>query len=122
MAAESREPAPPSSAIPELLAGQKAIVTGGSSGIGKAIALALGEAGADVLVNFHSGGEEAEKVAEQIQRGGRDAFAHGADVSKEEEMRDMFAAAIARFGRVDILVANSGLGIDRSFLLETAGN
>lgn len=115
MAARSSEPAPPQIAVPKLLAGQKAIVTGGSSGIGKAIALALGEAGADVLVNFHSGGESARLVAEEIQRGGRDAFAHGADVSKEDEIIGMFAAAIARFGRVDILVANSGLQKDAAF-------
>lgn len=101
--------------VPKLLVDQKAIVTGGSSGIGKAIALALGEAGADVLVNYHSGGESARTVAEEIQRGGRDAFAHGADVSKENEVLAMFAAAIARFGRVDILIDNAGLQKDVAF-------
>ena len=98
-----------------MLAGQKAVVTGGSSGIGKAIALALGKAGADVLVNFHSGGESARNIAEEIQRGGRDAFAHGADVSKEDEVAGMFAAAIARFGHVDILIDNAGLQKDAAF-------
>lgn len=99
----------PKLTVPKLLVGQKAIVTGGSSGIGKAIALALGEAGADVLVNYHSGGEAAQKVAEEIRRGGRDAFAHGADVAKEGETFEMFAAAVEQFGRIDILVANAGM-------------
>ena len=115
MSAEHPEAAPPNPTVPKLLVGQKAIVTGGSSGIGKAIALALGEAGADVLVNFHSGGESARKVVEEIKRGGRDAFAHGSDVSKEDETLGMFAAAIARFGRVDILIANAGLQKDAPF-------
>ena len=115
MSAELPEAAPPNPTVPKLLVGQKAMITGGSSGIGKAIALALGEAGADVLVNFHSGGESVRKVAEEIKRGGRDAFAHGADVSKEDETLGMFAAAIARFGRVDILIANAGLQKDAPF-------
>lgn len=66
------------------LHGQKALVSGASSGIGEAVALALGEAGADVAVNYVSKQEGAEAVAEKIRRAGRRSLSHRADVSKEE--------------------------------------
>src|SRR5881394_1974684 len=65
------------------LKGQKALVTGANSGIGKAMALALGHAGADVVVNYVSRHEEAQKVVAEIQRCGARAYAHRADVSSE---------------------------------------
>ena len=95
-----------------ILAGQKALVTGGSSGIGRAVALALGAAGADVAVNYRSGEEEAEAVAEAIREKGSDAAAIQADVSKEDQVRAMFAEMRERFGTIDILVNNAGLQKD----------
>jgi glucose 1-dehydrogenase len=101
--------------IPKSLVGQKALVTGANSGIGRAVAIALGEAGADVVVNYVVGEETAEEVVQQIQAFGVQAYAHKADVSKEIEVQQMFAAAAARFGTLDILVANAGLQRDSAF-------
>jgi glucose 1-dehydrogenase len=99
----------------KLLSGQTALVTGASSGIGKAIALALGEAGANVVVNFVSGDDAAQELARQIGKGGGDAVALRADVSSEEQVQGMFRSAIERFGTVDILVNNAGLQQDAPF-------
>ncbi len=96
------------------LTGQAAIVTGASSGIGLAVARALAAAGAAVAVNFHSHGEAAEQLAREIRAGGGQAQAIGADVAEEDQVARLFAAAIDRFGTIDILVANSGLQRDGS--------
>jgi len=109
------EPVMPACSIQKLLRGQKAIVTGASSGIGKAVAIALGHAGADVLVNYVSGQEDAEAVAQEIRRCGAKAMIHRADVSKEEDVQNMFRAAIAEWGTVDILVNNAGIQKDAAF-------
>lgn len=97
------------------LKGQKALVTGANSGIGKAMALALGHAGADVVVNYVSRDEEAQKVVAEIQRCGSRAYAHRADVSNEADVERMFSTMIAEFGTVDILVNNAGLQKDAPF-------
>lgn len=97
------------------LQNQKALVTGGSSGIGEGCALALGAAGASVVVNYHSDAEEAERVVAAIQAAGSEAFAIKADVSKEDEVQAMFAEAIKRFGTFDILVNNAGMQQDAPF-------
>ncbi|MBL8658210.1 MAG: SDR family oxidoreductase [Rhodospirillales bacterium] len=97
------------------LRGQKALVTGGSSGIGKGVALGLAEAGADVVVNYHSGAEEGEAVAEAIRRSGVRAYAHGCDVSEEDQVEALFARMQEEFGRIDILVANAGMQKDAPF-------
>ena len=101
--------------LPKMLAGQKALVTGANSGIGAAVALALGQAGADVAVNYVTGDEAAEAVVAQIAAEGVTAKAYKADVSNEGEVGAMFAAMIADFGTVDILVANAGLQRDAAF-------
>ena len=98
-----------------LLAGQKALVTGGSSGIGRAVALALGGAGADVVVNYRSGEEEAQEVDGAIKDKGSAAIALQADVSKEDQVQAMFARMFEAFGTIDILVANAGLQKDAPF-------
>ncbi len=90
-------------------------MTGASSGIGEAIALAFGEAGADVAVNYVSKEDEAEAVVARIRRAGRRALSHRADVSKEDEVRAMFRRVIAEFGTLDILVNNAGLQRDALF-------
>ena len=90
-------------------------MTGASSGIGEAVALALGEAGADVAVNYVSKEEEAEAVAVRIRKLGRRSFPHRADVSCEDDVRGMFRRVIEEFGTLDILVANAGLQRDAPF-------
>jgi glucose 1-dehydrogenase len=110
-----REPAisvKPVVAAGKLLAGQKALVTGANSGIGKAVALALGAAGADVAVNFVAGKDQALEVAERIVGDGGRAMAVEADVSQEDQVRAMFGRVLHQFGTIDILVNNAGLQRD----------
>jgi glucose 1-dehydrogenase len=90
-------------------------VTGASSGIGRAIALALGEAGADVVVNYVSGDDKAQSLVEEIAAKGSSAIAVRADVSDETQVRQMFAAMKERFGTIDILINNAGLQQDAPF-------
>jgi glucose 1-dehydrogenase len=98
--------------VRRLLEGQTAIVTGASSGIGKAIAIALGAAGANVCVNYVTGPDKAEDVVAEIEKDGSHAFAQQADVSSESDVLKMFGAVRGEFGSVDILVNNAGLQSD----------
>jgi glucose 1-dehydrogenase len=97
------------------LGGQKALVTGANSGIGEAVAIALGQAGADVVVNYVTNEERAEAVVEEIRRSGVRALAHRADVSAEDQVQEMFRRTVAEFGTLDILVNNAGLQRDAPF-------
>ena len=97
------------------LQNQKALVTGANSGIGEACALALGAAGASVVVNYVAGPEEAERVVGLIRDGGGEAIALKADVSNEAEVQAMFAEMLKTFGTIDILVNNAGLQQDAAF-------
>ena len=97
------------------LTGQTAIVTGANSGIGEGVAIALGEAGANVVVNFVSNPDAANAVVDKIKSFGSNAVAIQADVSKEEQVISMFKQAIEQFGTVDILVNNAGLQRDAKF-------
>lgn len=99
-----------------LLRGQKALVTGANSGIGKATAIAMGRAGADVVVNYVAGQEAAEAVVEEIRRNGVKAYAHRADVSNEGQVQEMFARMVAELGTIDILVNNAGRQKDARFV------
>jgi glucose 1-dehydrogenase len=96
----------------QALRGQKALVTGASSGIGAGIALALGAAGAAVVVNYAGNPEGAQRVAAEIQAGGGTARVFRADVSREAEVEAMFAETNEAWGRLDILVNNAGLQRD----------
>ena len=109
------EPVMPRCPPQKLLLGQKALVTGASSGIGRAIALSLGEAGADVVINYVSGEEKAQVLAEEIRAKGSRAMAIRADVSDEAQVSAMFRDMIAEFGTIDILVNNAGLQQDAPF-------
>jgi 3-oxoacyl-[acyl-carrier protein] reductase len=91
------------------LKGKKALVTGGSRGIGKGIALALATQGADVVVNYRSNAEEAQKVVEQIKKMGRQAFFVQADVSRKDQVAKMFAQVKEKWSKLDILVNNAGI-------------
>lgn len=98
------------------LGGRVALVTGGSRGIGRGIALALAGQGADVAVNYVSRPEEAQKVATEITQIGRRAFAVKADVSKKEEVGQMVQDMTANLGKIDILVNNAGIATFKPFL------
>ncbi|HYD56168.1 MAG TPA: SDR family oxidoreductase [Burkholderiales bacterium] len=94
------------------LEGQAALVTGGDSGIGAAVARAFAQAGASVGINYRSGAEGARALVEEIIAKGGAAIALQADVSREEDVRSMLEGFVARFGRIDILVANAGMQKD----------
>jgi glucose 1-dehydrogenase len=100
----------------KLLNGQVALVTGGDSGIGKGVALAMAQAGAKVLINYVHNQDAADEVVKTIKDEGGEAFAHQADVSREEEVLAMFAKIIETYGTIDILVNNAGLQKDAKFV------
>jgi glucose 1-dehydrogenase len=110
-AASTAPPVP----VPRLLTGQKALVTGANSGIGKSVAMALGQAGADVIVNYVDGDDAANAVVEEIRKSGVQAHAYQADVSSEDQVTAMFARMMREFGTIDILVNNAGLQRDAAF-------
>lgn len=106
--------------VPPILRGQKALVTGANSGIGRATAIGLGRAGADVVVNYVSGREAAEEVVEEIKSSGVRAYAHEADVSQEDQVVGMVDRMVGEFGTIDIMVANAGLQRDAAITEMTA--
>src|SRR5208283_4436630 len=113
----SHQPELASSRLPSVryqphLAGQTALVTGASSGIGRAVAVGLAQAGAAIVVNYVAGTDAACAVVDDITTAGGRAVAIKADVSREDEVQAMFRAAIDAFGTVDILVNNAGLQRD----------
>jgi glucose 1-dehydrogenase len=105
----TRVPDPP---LPQSLAGQAALVTGANSGIGRAVALAMARAGADVVVNYVTHPETAQEVVAEIEQSGHRALAIRADVSNEQDVDGMFAQAVAAFGTLHIAVCNAGLQRD----------
>jgi glucose 1-dehydrogenase len=98
-----------------LLDKQVALVTGASSGIGRAVAIEMARAGAKVVVNYHSHPEGGDETVAAIAKNGGQAFAIKADVSKEDEVLAMFREVKARYGRLDILVSNAGIQKDAPF-------
>ena len=103
------EPIVPAVQAVRLLKGQTALVTGANSGIGRAIAIALGRAGANVIVNYVARPEDAAEVAAEIRSHGQGAMIVHADVSDEAQVQAMFAAAVREFGTIDILASNAGM-------------
>ncbi len=97
------------------LVGQPALVTGGSSGIGKATSIGLGKAGADVVVNYIGNADSADETCHIIEGFGGRAIAVQADVSQEDQVEAMFAQAISHFGTLHIVVSNAGLQADSPF-------
>jgi len=97
------------------LGGQVAIVTGSSSGIGQECAIALGQAGARVTVNYRSSEDGAKETVAEIEKAGGEAIIVQADVSKEEDVQRLFRETVDKWGAVDILVANAGLQQDAAF-------
>lgn len=97
------------------LTNKKALVTGGSRGIGKGIVLALAGQGADIAINFHSKAEEAEETAREVKKMGREALTIQADVSNSREVVNMFGELKNNWGKLDILVNNAGVLISSPF-------
>ena len=102
-----------------LLAGKRALVTGGSRGIGKATALALAEAGAAVAINYQHSVEAADEVCRAVGKLDVQTNAYQADVACEDEAKAMIDAVTKDFGAIDILVNNAGITRDKSFLKMT---
>jgi glucose 1-dehydrogenase len=98
------------------LKGQSALITGSSSGIGKAIALAMAREGANVVINFHSNESSAQQIVQEITSAGGNAIAVGANVSKEADVKRMFKEMFEAFGTIDILVNNAGMQKDAPFV------
>lgn len=98
------------------LVGKKAIITGGSRGIGRAIALAYAKEGADVVINFQANEDEAKKVIEEIIKLGRKAIAIKADISKSEDRAFLVSEAKKFLGHIDILVNNAGIYFQTDYL------
>jgi len=94
------------------LEGKTALVTGASRGIGRAIAIALAEAGADVAVNYAGSEQAAEEVVRHIESLGRSAIKVQADVSSSSQVEQMVGQVLERFGKLDILVNNAGITRD----------
>ncbi len=101
------------------LDGRVALVTGGSRGIGRAIALGLAADGADVAVNYRRDAEAAAATVAEIEALGRKSRAYAADVGSLDDVRAMVAAAVADFGFVDILVNNAGIASQGRSVLDT---
>jgi glucose 1-dehydrogenase len=92
-----------------LLAGRRALVTGGSSGIGRGVALELAAHGAAVAIGYRSGGEHAEALAEAIGEAGGEASTVAMDVSREDDVTGGFVEAVAALGPLDLVVSNAGV-------------
>ena len=101
------------------LKGKIALVTGGSRGIGRAIALALAERGADVAIDFHQHKDAAESLVDEAVKFGIRAKAYRADVANVEQVDDMVASVLNDLGPVQILVNDAGITRDRSFIKMT---
>lgn len=95
-----------------LLQGKVALVTGGSRGIGRAIALALAQEGANVLVNYAGNQQAAEEVVKEIESLGRKSISIQANISDSDQVQKMVDQAVQTFGRLDILVNNAGITRD----------
>ena len=115
------------------LAGKVAVVTGSGRGIGRAIAIKLGQEGASVVVNYRKSAEEAEAVVKDIKQQGSEAVAIQADMSQVAEISQLFDKAVDHFGKLEILVSNAGVEhfgkleevtpeeFDRTFAVNTRG-
>jgi NAD(P)-dependent dehydrogenase (short-subunit alcohol dehydrogenase family) len=98
------------------LQGKAAVITGGDSGIGRAVAIAYAREGADVLISYLNEDQDAKDTARLVEQAGRRAVLMPGDVSKPQHCRDIIARAVSEFGKVDILVANAAYQMTRTSL------
>ncbi len=119
MSSNVRQMQPRSPYPQRALEGKVALVTGASSGIGKAIAIEMGRQGASVVVNYIGKPDAANAVVKAIEQEDGSAVAIEADVAKQSEVSNMMAEAIAKLGRIDVLVNNAGIEIESPFLEKT---
>jgi NAD(P)-dependent dehydrogenase (short-subunit alcohol dehydrogenase family) len=98
------------------LEGKVAVITGGDSGIGRAVAIAYAREGADVLISYLNEDEDAKNTAQLVEQAGRRAVLIPGDISRPQHCRDIVARAVSEFGRVDILVANAAYQMTRTSL------
>ncbi|MDE6579033.1 MAG: 3-oxoacyl-ACP reductase FabG [Ruminiclostridium sp.] len=101
--------------------GKTAVITGSSRGIGKACALKLAEKGFDIVVNYNSNEDAANKTVEEITALGRKAIAVKADTSDIKQVQDMFRTVVKEFGGIDVLVNNAGV-VNDAYLLMLNGD
>ncbi len=104
------------------LTGKTALVTGSSQGIGEAVAIRLAEEGANVVVNYRSHPESANRVVETIRQLGRECVALRADLGDVEEVRRLIQESVRQLGRLDILVNNAGMELNADFWKVTEGD
>jgi len=102
----------PPAPIHRVLKGQKALVTGASKGLGASVAIGLGQAGADVLINYYADESGARETAAKIEEAGSSTLLCHADVAVEDDVLAMYDRMIKTFGRIDILIANSGIQLN----------
>jgi NAD(P)-dependent dehydrogenase (short-subunit alcohol dehydrogenase family) len=100
------------------MTGKAAVITGGDSGIGRAVAIAYAREGADVLISYLSEDSDAEDTAKLVEQAGRRAVLVRGDVSQPAHCREIIATAVAEFGRVDVLVSNAAYQMTRESLEE----
>lgn len=91
------------------------LVTGSSRGIGRSIAVSFAKEGANVIINYKKSEKEAETLKDILQTYGVDVMCIKADVSKEDQVKDMIAKIIDKYGKIDVLVNNAGIAIDADF-------
>jgi len=106
---------PTASPMGDLLKGKKALVTGASRGIGRAIAIEMAHQGASVAVNYLSSEKDAEEVARSIEDSGVETWLYPADISDMEQTKKMADQIHKYFGKIDILVNNAGINVDKMF-------
>jgi 3-oxoacyl-[acyl-carrier protein] reductase len=91
------------------LRGKKALVTGGSRGVGRATALMLAQAGAQVGISYNNRHDDAQQLVSELERQGVQAWAHAGDLSKAGDVEQLFARALDEFGGLDIFIGNAGI-------------
>lgn len=94
------------------LTGRRSVVTGGATGIGRAISLALARCGATVVVNYSRSADDAERTVAEIRESGGRAVMVRADVTKESEVASLMQSSVREFGGLDILISNAGWFMD----------